>query len=189
MTIAPPPAMLENPYGVRSTWTFSFRSNKNSSTGCNSGKPSMGAYSLCSCFSIILASAQRTQGSTQGLPESSRYAPTPRLRRFVFLSRLNASVTPRIGSGGPISTSSNQALPRLFKPSAALDCKTRPVGRKFKILKILLMVRVCAERLEVWEFCPFCLYRLERRFTGLIGPLLSFPKRKFYYVVSVVAYE
>uniref|UniRef100_A0A1A9ZTS5 Uncharacterized protein n=1 Tax=Glossina pallidipes TaxID=7398 RepID=A0A1A9ZTS5_GLOPL len=108
----------------------------------NSGRPAMGAYSLCNCFSTILASAQRTQGSTQGLPQSSRYAPTPRLRRLGFLSRLNASVTPRIGSGGPISTSSNQALPRLFKPSGAIDCKTRPVGRKFKMLTILVIVHV-----------------------------------------------
>uniref|UniRef100_A0A1B0BHB7 Uncharacterized protein n=1 Tax=Glossina palpalis gambiensis TaxID=67801 RepID=A0A1B0BHB7_9MUSC len=99
----------------------------------NSGRPVMGAYSLFNCFSITISSAQRTQGSTQGLPQSSRYAPTPRLRRLGFLSRLNASVTPRIGSGGPISTSSNQALPRLFKPSGAIDLKTRPVGRKIFI--------------------------------------------------------
>nr|SVE74488.1 EOG090X0F73 [Daphnia barbata] len=39
-----------------------------------------------------------------GLPLSSRYAPTPKFIFLGFVSRLNASVTPKIGSGGPIST-------------------------------------------------------------------------------------
>ena len=46
----------------------------------------------------------RTDGRTKGWPASSLYAPTP---RFIFLgleSFLKASVTPRMASGGPIST-------------------------------------------------------------------------------------
>lgn len=46
----------------------------------------------------------RTQFRTYGFPLSSRYAPTPRFIFLELVSRLKASVTPRMGSGGPIST-------------------------------------------------------------------------------------
>ena len=40
----------------------------------------------------------------KNLPESSLYAPTPTFILFGFVSLLNASVTPMIGSGGPMGT-------------------------------------------------------------------------------------
>lgn len=52
----------------------------------------------------------RTQLRTYGLPLSSLYAPTPRFIFFEFVSRLKASVTPKMGSGGPICTSVHQEL-------------------------------------------------------------------------------
>lgn len=59
----------------------------------------MGRYSLSALTSR--ASAFLTDERTKGLPLSSRYAPTPRLILRGLLSALKASVTPRIGSGGP----------------------------------------------------------------------------------------
>lgn len=52
----------------------------------------------------------RTQLSTKGLPWSSLYAPTPRFIFLGLLSLLKASVTPRMGSGGPIWTPPHQEL-------------------------------------------------------------------------------
>lgn len=46
----------------------------------------------------------RTDGKTYGFPQSSRYAPTPRLIFLGLVSFLKASVTPKMGSGGPIWT-------------------------------------------------------------------------------------
>ena len=51
-----------------------------------------------------------TDGKMYGFPLSSLYAPTPKLIFFGLLSALNASVTPRIGSGGPISTFGHHEL-------------------------------------------------------------------------------
>uniref|UniRef100_A0A2M4B0U5 Putative secreted protein n=1 Tax=Anopheles triannulatus TaxID=58253 RepID=A0A2M4B0U5_9DIPT len=78
----------------------------------NSAGPPIGEYSWSSCFSAIRFSAVRTLGRTNGLPLSSRYAPTPRLIFFGLVSRLYASVTPRITSGGPICTPLHQELAR-----------------------------------------------------------------------------
>lgn len=46
--------------------------------------------------------------STYGWSSSVRYAPTPRLSFMSFVSALNASETPRIGSGGAIVTPSKR---------------------------------------------------------------------------------
>ena len=53
-----------------------------------------------------------TDGKMKGFPVSSRYAPTPRFIFFGFVSFLKASVTPRIASGGPISTFGHHELQR-----------------------------------------------------------------------------
>src|SRR5690606_19947320 len=52
-------------------------------------------------------SASRTAASSGMRPSSSQYTPTPRLTFAVRLSALKASVRPRIGSRGAISTVAN----------------------------------------------------------------------------------
>ena len=51
-----------------------------------------------------------TDGKTKGFPLSSLYAPTPKFILLGFVSLLNASLTPKIGSGGPISTDDQNEL-------------------------------------------------------------------------------
>jgi len=72
----------------------------------------MGKYSLlmapASCSSSSFASAAFTVGNTHGLPSSERYAPTPKFNLSGDSQALNAWVTPRMGSGGAMATSSNR---------------------------------------------------------------------------------
>lgn len=49
-----------------------------------------------------------TDGKTYGFPLSSLYVPAPRFTLFGLESFLNASVKPRIASGGPSSTCDHQ---------------------------------------------------------------------------------
>ena len=53
---------------------------------------------------LMASSAFLTEGSTNGFPASSRYAPTPRFILLGLESFLKASFTPMMASGGPIST-------------------------------------------------------------------------------------
>ena len=71
----------------------------------------MPAYSFGIFLSITRCSALRTDGSTYGLPLSSRYAPTETDTFFGSVSLLKASTRPRIASGGPIGTFAQVALP------------------------------------------------------------------------------
>lgn len=77
-----------------------------------SPKPEWGRSSSSSRFLLLTL---RTQFKTYGFPLSSRYAPTPRFIFLLLVSRLKASVTPRMGSGGPISTWAHQELQHKHK--------------------------------------------------------------------------
>jgi len=61
-------------------------------------------------WNTITQQTSLTLGRTYGFPLSSLYAPTPRLILFLLESFLKASVTPKMASGGPISTPENHDL-------------------------------------------------------------------------------
>ena len=82
------------------------------------GTPVMPAYSLSACESTTFLSAVRTDGSTYGLPWSSRYAPTPRLIFCSKLSALKASVI-------PVETCQSATRPPLLWPPTKNGLRTR----------------------------------------------------------------